>query len=285
VKITIVIILSLLTLPTLAQEKTGNDLVLLQKNIIYNQLQLLKERQSFNQQQVDQKLSELDQSYEQKSQQLDNRYQAFENNIKKEVLPRWWESLFGLLLITAVLSSGVGFELARRVFKRRLEKIERDISLHFEKSLKEIIEEKPELLAKLLHGLSREERLKQDSRLIIIHDKKDNKLEDNFKNAGFKQKPICKKLSDVKEGGKLKFDNSDFNIIVFDSLDNEDIQAYRDALNPEKIYVAFTDSHYKPRLPETVATPNSKITLYPRTMELLIYQDMQKNRAVPSETV
>lgn len=131
-------------------------------------------------------------------------------------------------------------------------------------------------LTRIVDNSRLETRIKESTRLLVLHQRSStNNLHSELRNTGFlvvESMPCLDPTQDI--------DWQEYDQVIFDSVEEKTLLAYVEKY-PHRLFLAYIVGHY-PNLPlhSTVATANSKITLYSRLMESLTWQHWQKNKAV-----
>lgn len=127
-------------------------------------------------------------------------------------------------------------------------------------------------LANIVDNSRLETRLKQETRILVLHDAASNNLDLIMRNFGFVQAEPMQYPDDLSA---IKYE--DYDLFIFDNLSDEKVKDF--LINkPNQWCLAFREKHYDRSLIKNYnfVTANSNITIYPRLMELLIWKRLQK---------
>lgn len=203
---------------------------------------------------------------------------------------RDWEARLIMAGIGFILGGGTGFFWTRRkisdIVQQQSKKIEEKTKSKFakekhkvSKTLKRLVKEETSVILETFRKTRLEEKFKQESRILIITDQLDNKLENDFERLGFnpdKLKRIPFNLAFDRDHNSHRINQDEYNLIVLDSLENDDLLAYIDS-GTQLAYLVYYEGKYNSypdRRRSNIA--NSKLTLYPRALEVLLYKHAQR---------
>lgn len=121
-----------------------------------------------------------------------------------------------------------------------------------------------------------EERFKKESRILIISDKIDSGLDNDFVRFGFDQDHVRRasfSMAYDADTRKIVVHERDHDLIVLDCLDNDDLLNYL-SVGKQSAYLVYYPGRYN-NPPDSQKTnfSNSKLTLYPRALQVLHYKN------------
>ena len=203
---------------------------------------------------------------------------------------RDWEARLILTVLGFILGGGAGIlwtrskisEHVQQQSKEIEEKIKADFAVEkaqLKQFLTDVVRDEAQVLEKTFAKTRWEENFKRDSRILIICDQTDNKLENDFERLGFntdKLKRAQFSLAFNQEQKTVTVPEQDYDLVVLDSLGNQDLLDYIKA-GTQLAYLVYYEGSYQPfpdRQRSNIA--NSKLTLYSRTLEVLLYKQAQR---------
>jgi hypothetical protein len=138
-----------------------------------------------------------------------------------------------------------------------------------------------ETIEQLVRAQEIDSQIKARTRLLLLSDKKDEleKIQVQFQLMGFPhvQSRLYEEAFDLKQQ-VLKLDESQYDLVVFNQLSIEQINAYVDK-SAFDAFAGYTFKYLDPKLlthRERLNFGQSPFTLYARTMEVLRYQALFK---------
>ncbi len=210
----------------------------------------------------------IDKKYNNDIMSLKNEYQALKNDLKKEQILFW-------ILITIIIIAGVS-QLIHYFFF-----IPKHLKKKLEKKIEDYFDNRMQYIKYLIKSQRIESDLKADKHILIIGEDstEDNKLRDLLHKMKF-QKVDAKQLNDLydEENQTIKnsFKENNYNLIIFCKLAEEKINEYT-SVSAMDLFVIYSFDYLKNlKFRERINLANSPTTLYARTMETLLYQDVIK---------
>lgn len=203
---------------------------------------------------------------------------------------RDWEARLILAVLGFILGGSAGILWTRskisEVVQQQSKEIEEKIKADFAngqaqlgQTLKRLVHAEAQTIESTFAKTRLEEQFKQESRILIITDQQDNKLETDFERLGFNAGKIKRAQFNLAFHGEPKrivIPEHDYDLIVLDSLKNQDLLDYIKA-GTQLAYLVYYEGSYQPfpdRQRSNIA--NSKLTLYPRALEVLLYKHAQR---------
>lgn len=158
------------------------------------------------------------------------------------------------------------------------EKIKADFAneqAQLEQTLKRLVHEEAQTIENTFAKTRMEEQFKQKSRILIISDTTDSKLDNDFARLGFNSGKIKRAQFDLAFR-TIAINERDYDLIVLDSLDNQNLLDYMEA-GTQLAYLIYYEGQYQNR-PDAQRSnfANSKLTLYSRALEVLLYKHAQR---------
>lgn len=223
-------------------------------------------------------------------QQTESETAILKKQLDQYLFFRDWEARLILAVLGFILGGSAGILWTRSkisdVVQQQSKAIEEKITADFAngqaqlgQTLKRLVQAEAQTIENTFAKTRLEEQFKRDSRLLIITDQADNKLENDFERLGFDAGKIKRaqfSLAFRRDSQRIVIHEQDYDLIVLDSLGNQDLLDYvRAGIQPaylvyyEGSYQAFPD-----RQRSNIA--NSKLTLYSRAMEVLLYKHTQR---------
>lgn len=203
---------------------------------------------------------------------------------------RDWEARLILAVLGFILGGSAGILWTRskisEVVQQQSKEIEEKIKADFAneqaqlgQTLKRLVHAEAQTIENTFAKTRLEEQFKQNSRILIITDQKDNKLENDFERLGFHADKIKRaqfSLAFHGEPKRIVIPESDYDLIVLDSLENQGLLDYIKA-GSQLAYLVYYEGSYQ-QFPDRQRSniANSKLTLYPRALEVLLYKHAQR---------
>lgn len=207
---------------------------------------------------------------------------------------RDWEARLILAVIGFILGGSAGILWTRSkisdVVQQQSKEIEEKIKADFAneqaqlgQTLKRLVHAEAQTIENTFAKTRQEEQFKQDSHILIITGQKDSGLDKDFKQLGFNAYKLDRiqfsqtfHRNQDEENNSILIDENGYDLIVLDSLTNEDLLDYLKA-GTQPAYLVYYEggyTHYPDRQRSNIA--NSKLTLYSRAMEVLLYKHAQR---------
>lgn len=196
----------------------------------------------------------------------------FKYEVKKQVL--LIETVWGLLMLFGIGTViSIFYTLRVRTSKLITDEVHQQIG--------EVTSIQKEYINQIVDDKITENRLKKEKRLLLLtdHDKKKAKreLEKFFESIGFQIKSLYFDEAfdlEQKEMGPAFTDDA-YDLVIFNSLLEDKIDPYMEKSEKE-LFMAYSPEvdHLKVKDRKRMNFANSPFTLYSRTMEMLMYQEV-----------
>lgn len=220
-----------------------------------------------------------------KNQQAANKAEIdlLQRKLEQYLFFRDWE--FRLLFIVIGVIAGIAWsrrnidEIVQQQRKEIEEKLKADLASEQEilrEQLKTWVHAESATIENTFAKTRMEERFKKESRILIISDKVDSGLDNDFVRFGFDQDHVKRALFSMAydaDARKIVIHERDHDLIVLDCLDNNDLLNYL-SVGKQSAYLVYYPGRYNNH-PDSQKTnfSNSKLTLYPRALQVLHYKN------------